>query len=132
MRAVFVGEGGLAMVLLFSGLWKAPPQETLDLSGAWSRTRPLLRRVFCDGPLLDVSEHERLKALLTLIAEAATKLDTRALREVDLAFAGRLAGAARTVLVPVRGAHGALRNLRATKDQQLLAAVRLLLGEHDQ
>jgi len=131
VRAIFVGEGGLAMVLLFSGLWKAPPQDTLEISGAWSRTRPLLRRVFRAGPFLDLPEHERLKAMLTLLAEGATKLDTRALRDGDLAFARDLASAARTVLVPVRGPHGALPNLRATKEQQLLVAIRFLLGEHE-
>ena len=130
-RAIFVGEGGLAMVLLFSGLWKAPPQDTLDLAGAWSRTRPLLRRVFRDGPFLDTDEHKRLQALLTLLDESGTKLDTRALLQDDLAYAKRLAAAARTVLAAVRGPHGALENLRQTTNQPLLGDVRLLLGERD-
>ena len=131
-RAIFVGEGGLAMVLLFSGLWKPPPQDTLDLAGIWGRAQPLVRRVFRkDGNLLSVEEHNRLQGQLTLLVEGARKLDTRALRQTDLERAQRLAGAANTVLDAVRGPHGALLNLRTTDDGNLLAAANLLLGEQD-
>jgi hypothetical protein len=132
LRGVFVGEGGFAMVLLFSVLWRAPPQDTLELTAAWSRTQPLVRRVFFDEPLLSVDEHERLEALLKVLAEGATKLDTRVMRQRDLDYAKELAAAAATVQDAVHGPHGSLENLRRTKDAKLLAAVRLLLGEGQQ
>ena len=132
MRGIFVGEAGLAMVLLFSVLWKAPPQDTLELSAAWSRVQPLVWRVFRDGQPLDVGEHERLKAALKIIADGAEKLDTRALRPRDLNLAARLSAAAGRVLVAVHRPHGALINLRTTDDAELLAAVQLILGELQQ
>ncbi len=132
MRGIFVGEGGLAMVLLFSVLWKAPPQDTLELSSAWSRTQVLLRRVFCAGKLLDPDEHKRLETLLGGLAESATKLDTRVMRQRDLVYAGELAAAAAIVLTAVHRPFGALENLRTTDDPRLIAAVRFLLGEPEQ
>ena len=133
IRAVFVGEGGLATVLLFSGLWKTSSQDTVEFAGVWGRAQPLLRRVFCGGPLLDPTEHQRLEALLGLLAETGTKLDTRALRQVDLNLAGKLAAAASAAGEAVHVPTGALENLRKVKtenkDQELLASVRLLLGK---
>jgi hypothetical protein len=133
IRAVFVGEGGLATVLLFSGLWKTPSSDTVEFAGFLARAQPLLRRVFCDGPLLIAAEHKRLQALLAVLAESGGKLDIRALRQVDLDRAGKLAAAAADVGAAVQVMTGSLENLRNVKtennDKELLAQVRLLLGK---
>jgi hypothetical protein len=135
-RVLFVGEGALTAVLLYSGLWRDPPKDTLDLGAIWSSTRPLVRRVFCDGAALTEEEHERLQALLTAINEGATTLLTHDLRESDRDLANELRAAAAKVQNAVRGPHGALENLRKVKaenkDQELLDSVRLLLGKRRQ
>jgi hypothetical protein len=130
-RAVFVGEGGLTMVLLFSGLWKPPPQDTVDLSGMLDRARPLLRRVFKHGEFLTEAEHERLKALLMTLGDGAEKLRTRGLSNADLAVVDRLTNDTRTVLTAVTRPLGALPNFRTNANEDVLAAVNSLLGDHD-
>lgn len=49
VRVLFIGEGALSAVLLYSGLWKDPPKDTVDLGVNVSIARPLARRVFCEG-----------------------------------------------------------------------------------
>lgn len=129
-RALFVGEAGLTMVLLFSGLWKPPPQNTLYISNAWDRARPLVRRVFRPGgALLTEPEHTRLKAHLAGLVEGAEALDTTLVLQADLEVAASLATHAQTVLELIDEPFGALENLRTINDQGHLAAVRFLLGE---
>jgi hypothetical protein len=129
-RALFVGESGLTMMLLFSGLWKAPPQETLDISGVWDRSNALVRRVFKCGPPLGAEEQERLKALLTLLSDSAKKLNTRAFLSADLTRAVGLAKNAEIILRAIDRPFGALGNLRTNASAQQRAAVSFLLGDH--
>jgi hypothetical protein len=125
-RSVFVGQGALTLVLLYSGLWRSPSQETVELCSAWDRSKPLLRRVFRikDDPL-DKAEHERLIALLMVLKEGAKKLDTKALVAADLEVAGRLGKSADAVLKLVNTATGLLPN----RVGEPSPAVDFLLGE---
>jgi hypothetical protein len=129
-RALFIGESGLAMMLLFSGLWKAPPQETLDISGVWDRSNALVRRVFKCGPSLEAQEQERLKTLLTLLSDSAKKLDTRAFLKADLTHAGELAKNAEVIMRAIDIPFGALENLRTNASAEQRGAVSFLLGDH--
>lgn len=129
-RVLFIGEAGLTAVLLFSGLWKAPPQDTLDFAGTMSRAQPLIRRIFRGQTDVSDIEFERLEVLLKGLVDSAAKLLVRELRDDDLDFARKVSKAA-GLLDGVLKARpkGTLGGLRDSDNVDLLSAVKVLLGE---
>lgn len=131
-HAVFVGEAGLTAVLLYSGLWKNAPKDTLDTIALRNRVRPSLRRLFCTRTpqAWTKDESDRLVAQLEALAESAQKLRIRQLTKADQNFAEELAAgaayvAARTKVTPNEN----WTNIASTKDARLKQAAGVLIGK---
>jgi hypothetical protein len=92
VRTIFVGQGGLMMVLFFSGIWKPAAADTLEVTQAWRDLRPLIERLHNGGPNPPwvAAEARELKARLDLLADNARKLQTRKLPPTDKALAANL------------------------------------------
>lgn len=128
-RVIFVGEAGLTAILLFSGLWKAPPQDTLDFVGTMSRTRRLVQRVFCDTGDIADQEVDRLEVLLKGLVDSAQKLSARELLEDDLDFANKISKAAGLLLVILsKWPKGTLDGLRNSDNEEMWSAITVLSG----
>jgi hypothetical protein len=128
-RVLLVGEAGLTAVLLFSGLWKAPPQDTLDFVGTKSRARPLIRAIFCGNADLTKDQIDRLKLLLQSLVDGANKLSLRELLPEDLEFAHSVSGAAQLLLARLNRPWTTVRALRQNKsDHPMWSAVTVILG----
>jgi hypothetical protein len=64
LRVFFVGEAGLTSVLLFSGLFKPPPADTLEFEATLERARPLVTKFFNGKANVSSEEVGELKAYL--------------------------------------------------------------------
>jgi hypothetical protein len=130
-KCIFVGEGGLTMVLLFSGLWKPSPQDTLDVIECRRSVCAPLRRLFRGDPPQQPTkeEGERLRVLLASLKDRSAKLATRSLLPADLELAYRLSKSAATVLDSLMIPVAAFLNLRSYDDPALHEAVAFLLEE---
>jgi hypothetical protein len=129
LRVLFVGEAALTAVLLFSGLWKAPPQDTLDFVSTMGRTRPLIKTTFRSA--LDVPNHDidRLKLLLKGLVDSGAKLSIRELQTNDLDFAREVSKAAALLYGRLENRPGGtLDGLRNSDDPDMLSAVNTLSG----
>jgi hypothetical protein len=128
-RVIFVGEAGLTAVLLFSGLWKAPPQDTLDFVGTMSRARRLIQRVFRGTG--DIADHEidRLEVLLKGLVDSAEKLSARELLNDDLDFTNKISKAAGLLLgILGQWPQGTLDGLRKSDNEEMWSAITVLSG----
>ena len=92
-RTLFVGQGGLMMLLFFSGIWKPAPPETLEINQAWTDVRPLVDRLYRAPRDIEWSpaDAKQLRARLNQISKQAGKLITRNLLPGDHALASALA-----------------------------------------
>jgi hypothetical protein len=131
-KCVFVGEGGLAMVLLFSGLWKPSPQDTLDVVECRRSVGTLLRPLFRGEPgqKFTKEEAERLNALLESLQDRSAKLATRSLLPNDLKLANKLSKSAAQIRERLKIPIAGFPNLRSYEDPELHESVAFLLGEH--
>jgi hypothetical protein len=129
LRVFFVGEAALTAVLLFSGLWKAPPQDTLDFVGTLGRAGRLIQKTFRGTADVTNDEIDRLKLLLKGLVDGAAKLSVRELQENDLEFATSVSSAAGLLLGKLDNRPGGtLDGLRNSDDQEMLNAVTILSG----
>jgi len=131
-RALFVGESSFTAVLLFSGLWKEPARDTIDVIDLRDLARRPLRRLFCEvpPPQWGQEQAEQFLALLDSIRESAQKLRTRDLSKADHEFAAKLADSAELIRerLSVRPV-SSWPQIRGNADVELKKAAGFLLGK---
>jgi hypothetical protein len=114
-KIIFVGEGGLSVVLVISSLWKPSAPEAQEVMAMLYLARPNLRRQFGGGsPGLSQVEVGRLRELLDLLAEKSDKLIGRSLLPREREYIEHLAEHARNVKSGFEIPYAALRTLRPT------------------
>jgi hypothetical protein len=125
MRVFFVGEAGLSSLLLFSGLLKAPPADTLEFAGALGRARPLVHKVFRQ-PKEKVTSDEvkELMAYLKALTDGAGKIVGRELPKADRKFINDVLKAAKELHGKLESRPaGVIDGLRTSNDERIVKAV---------
>jgi hypothetical protein len=129
LRVFFVGEAGLTSVLLFSGLFKPPPADTLEFKATLDNARPLVTKFFNGKANISSEEVGELKAYLKALTDGAPKILGRRLEGQDRSSVDKISKAAAELQARFAARpSGVFEGLRTTSDDKVRNAVKTLEG----